>query len=71
MQAACNRAKWTRFSDSRHAGMEAQAYASRNRRAGCCMQAAASPLVPPPCLLDCGTNTATRGDQAHDPAVPA
>jgi hypothetical protein len=25
MQAACNRAKWTRFSDPRHASMEAQA----------------------------------------------
>ena len=66
MQAACNRAKWTRFSDSRHASMEAQAHASRNRRAGCCMQATASP-APPPRLLDCGTNTATRGD----PAAPA
>jgi hypothetical protein len=71
MQAACNRAKWTRFSDSRHASMEAQAHASRNRRAGCCMQATAPPLAPPPRLLDCGTNTATRGDQAHDPAAPA
>ena len=27
MQAACNRAKWTRFSDSQHASMEAQAHA--------------------------------------------
>jgi hypothetical protein len=37
MQAACSRARRTRFSDSRHASMEAQAHASRNRRAGCCM----------------------------------
>jgi hypothetical protein len=71
MQAACNRAKWTRFSDSQHASMKAQAHASRNRRAGCCMQATAPPLAPPPCLLDCGTDTATRGDPAHDPAAPA
>jgi hypothetical protein len=70
MQAACNRAKWTRFSDSRHASMEAQAHASHNRRAGCCMQATVPP-VPPPRLLDCGTNTTTRGDPARDPAAPA
>jgi hypothetical protein len=42
MQAACNRAKWTRFSDSQRASMEAQAHASRNRRAGCCMQTTAT-----------------------------
>jgi hypothetical protein len=51
--------------------MEAQAHASRNRRAGCLMQETAPPLAPPPRLLDCGTNTATRGDPAHDPAAPA
>jgi hypothetical protein len=51
--------------------MEAQAHASLNRRAGCFMQATAPPLAPPPRLLDCGINTATRGDQAHDPAAPA
>jgi hypothetical protein len=51
--------------------MEAQAHTSRNRRAGCFMQATAPPLAPPPRLLDCGTNTATRGDPAHDPAAPA
>jgi hypothetical protein len=51
--------------------VEAQAHASRNRRAGCFMQATAPPLAPPPRLLDCGTNTATRGDPAHDPAAPA
>jgi hypothetical protein len=28
-------------------------------------------LRPPPRLLDCGTNTATRGDPEHDPAAPA
>ena len=52
-------------------GLEAQAHASCNRRAGCFMQATAPPLAPPPRLLDCGTNTATRGDPAHDPAAPA
>jgi hypothetical protein len=51
--------------------VEAQAHASRNRRAGCFMQATAPPLAPPPRLLNCGTNTATRGDPAHDPAAPA
>ena len=66
MQAACNRARRTRFSDSQHAGMEAQAHASRNRRAGCCMQATAPPLAPPSRLFGCGTNTATRGGPAHD-----
>jgi hypothetical protein len=71
MQAACNRARWTRFSDSQRASMEAQAHASRNRRAGCCMQATAPPLAPPPRLFGCGTNAATRGDPAHDPAAPA
>jgi hypothetical protein len=71
MQAACNRAKWTRFSDSQHASMGAQAHASRNRRAGCCMQATAPPLAPPSRLFDCGTNAATRGDPAHDLAASA
>jgi hypothetical protein len=51
--------------------MEAQAHASRNRRAGCFVQATAPPLAPLPRLLDCGTNTAARGDPAHDPAAPA
>jgi hypothetical protein len=47
--------------------MEAQAHASCNRRAGCFVQATTPPLAPLPRLLDCGTNTATRGD----PAAPA
>jgi hypothetical protein len=71
MQAACNRDKWTRFSDSQRASTEAQAHASRNRRAGCCMQATAPPLAPPSRLFGCGTNAATRGDPARDPAAPA
>jgi hypothetical protein len=49
-------------------GMEAQAHASCNRRAECFVHAAAPPLAPPPRLLDCGTNTVTRGDPEHDPA---
>jgi hypothetical protein len=52
-------------------GMEAQAHASRNRCAGCYVWVTASPPAPPPHLLDCGTNTATRGDPARDPAAPA
>ena len=51
--------------------MEAQAHASCNRRAGRYVQATAPPLAPLPRLLDCGTSTATRGDPAYDPAVPA
>jgi hypothetical protein len=46
-------------------------HASCNRRAGCFVQATAPPLAPLPRLLDYGTNTATRGDPAHDPAAPA
>jgi hypothetical protein len=52
-------------------GMEAQAHASYNRCAECFVHATAPPLTPPPRLLDCGTDTATRGDPAHDPAAPA
>jgi hypothetical protein len=52
-------------------GMGAQAHASCNRRAKCFVRATAPPLAPLPCLLDCGTNTATRGDPARDPAAPA
>jgi hypothetical protein len=47
--------------------LEAQAHASGNRRAECFVHTTAPPLAPPPRLLDCGTNTATRGD----PAAPA
>jgi hypothetical protein len=48
-------------------GMGAQAHASSNRRAECFVHATAAPLAPPPRLLDCGTNAATRGN----PAAPA
>jgi hypothetical protein len=51
--------------------MEAQAHASCNRRAGCFVRATAPPLAPLPRLLECGTNTTTRGDPAHDPAASA
>jgi hypothetical protein len=67
MQAACNRARWTRFSDFRHASLEAQAHASRNQRASCCIRVTAPPLVPPSRLFGCGAYAATRGD----PAAPA
>jgi hypothetical protein len=49
-------------------GMGAQAHASCNRRVECFVHATAPPLAPPPRLLDCGTNTTTRGDPARDPA---
>jgi hypothetical protein len=51
--------------------MGAHAHASCNRRAGRYVQATAPPLAPLPRLLDCGTSTATRGNPAYDPAVPA
>jgi hypothetical protein len=51
--------------------MGAHARASCNRRAGCYVQATAPPLAPLPHLLDFGTGTATRGNPAYDPAVPA
>jgi hypothetical protein len=51
--------------------MEAQAHTSCNRCAGCYVRATAPPLVPLPCLLDYGTSTATRGNPAYDPTVPA
>ena len=42
-----------------------------NRRAKCFVHATAPPLAPLPRLLNCGTNTSTRGDPARDPATPA
>jgi hypothetical protein len=70
MQAACNRTKGVHPFDFDASSMEAQAHTSCNRRAGCYVQETAPPLAPLPCLLDCGTSTATRGNPAHDPAVP-
>jgi hypothetical protein len=70
MQAACNHTKWAHPFDSNASNMEAQAHTSCNRRAGCYMQEIAPPLAPLPCLLDCGTSTATRGNPACDPTVP-
>jgi hypothetical protein len=71
MQAACNHAKWAHPFDSNAPSMEAQARTSCNRRAGCYVRATAPPLAPLPRLLDCGTSTATRGNPAYDPTVPA
>jgi hypothetical protein len=67
MQAACNRAKWARPFDSNTPSTEVQAHASCNWHAGCYVRATTPPLAPLPRLLDCGVNTATRGN----PAVPA
>jgi hypothetical protein len=70
MQAACNRTKGAHPFDFDASSMEAQAHTSYNRRAGCYVQETAPPLTPLPCLLDCGTSTATRGNPANDPTVP-
>ena len=67
---ACNRTTGTHPFDFDASSMEAQAHASRNQRASCCMQATAPPLVPPSRLFGCGTYAATRGDPAHDSTVP-
>jgi hypothetical protein len=71
MQSACNRAKWAHPFDSNAPSMEAQAHTSCNRRTSCYVRAAAPPLAPLPRLLDYGTSTATRGNPAYDPTVPA
>ena len=71
MQAACNRAKWAHPSDFQRTQHGAQAHTSCNRHAGCYVRATAPPLAPLPRLLDCGTSTATRGNPAYDPTVPA
>jgi hypothetical protein len=71
MQAACNRTKGAHPFDFDAPHMGAQAHTSCNRRAGCYVQGTAPPLAPLPCLLDCGTSTATRGNPAYDPTVPA
>jgi hypothetical protein len=70
MQAACNRTKGAHPFDFDASSMEAQAHTSCNRRAGYCVQETAPPLAPLPCLLDCETSTATRGNPAHDSTVP-
>jgi hypothetical protein len=69
MQAACNRTKGAHPFDSDASSVEAQAHTSCNRRTGCYVREAASPLAPVPRLLDCGTSAVTRGDPAHDPTV--
>jgi hypothetical protein len=70
MQAACNRTKGAHPFDFDASSMEAQTHTSCNWRAGCYVQETAPPLAPLPCLLDCGTSIATRGNPAHDPTVP-
>jgi hypothetical protein len=70
MQAACNHTKGAQPFDFDAFSMRAQVHTSCNRRAGYCVQEIAPPLAPLPCLLDCGTSTATRGNPAHNPTVP-
>jgi hypothetical protein len=69
MQAACNRTKGVHPFDSDASSVEARAHTSRNRRAGYYVRETAPPLAPVPCLLDCGTGAATRGNPAHGPTV--
>jgi hypothetical protein len=71
MQSARNRAEWAHLFDSNAPSMEAQAHTSCNRRAGCYVRATAPPLAPLSRLFDCETSTATRGNPAYDPTVPA
>jgi hypothetical protein len=70
MQAACNCTKGMHPFDFDTSSMEAQAHTSCNRRAGYYVRETAPPLAPVPCLLDCGTGAATRGDPAQGPTVP-
>jgi hypothetical protein len=70
MQAACNRNKGAHPFDFDASSMGAQAHTSCNRRGGYYVREAAPPLAPVPCLLDCGTSAATRGNPALDPTVP-
>ena len=56
--------------DSDASSMGAQAHTSCNRRVGYYVREAAPPLAPVPCLLDCGTGAATRGNPVHGPTVP-
>jgi hypothetical protein len=70
MQATCNRTKGAHPFDFDASSMRAQAHTSCNRRAGYYVQETTPPLAPLPRLLDCGTGTTTRGNPAHDLAVP-
>jgi hypothetical protein len=70
MQAACNCTKGMHPFDFDASIMEAQAHTSCNRRAGYYVRETAPPLALVPCLLDCGTGAATRGNPPHGPIVP-
>jgi hypothetical protein len=67
---ACNRTTGTHPFDFDASSMEAQAHTSCNRRAGYCVRETAPPLALMPCLLDCGTSAAIRGNPAHGSIVP-
>jgi hypothetical protein len=70
IQVACNRTAEAHPSGFVASSMEAQAHTSCNRRAGYYVRETAPPLAPIPCLLDCGTGAATRGNPPHGPTVP-
>jgi hypothetical protein len=70
MQVACNRTTETHPFAFDASSMEAQAHTSCNRRASYYVRKTTPPLATMPCLLDCGTGAATRGNPAHGPTVP-
>jgi hypothetical protein len=70
MQVAYNRTTGMHPFDFDASSMEAQAHTSCNRRAGYYVRETAPPLAPMPCLLDCETSAATRGNPVHGPTVP-
>jgi hypothetical protein len=71
MQTACNHTKGAHPFDFDVPSVGAQAHTSYYRRAGCYVQETAPPLARLPRLLECGTSTATQGNPAYDPTVPA
>jgi hypothetical protein len=70
MQVAYNRTTGVHPFSFVASSMGAQAHTSCNRRAGYYVQETTPPLAPMPCLLDCGTGVATRGNPARGPIVP-
>jgi hypothetical protein len=70
MQVACNCATGMHPFDFDASSMEAQAHTSCNWSDSYYVRIIAPPLTPMPRLLDCGTGATTRGNPAHDLAVP-
>jgi hypothetical protein len=70
MQVACNCTAEAHPFGFVASSMEAQAHMSCNRRTGYYVRETAPPLAPMPCLLDCRTSAATRGNLVHGPTMP-